>query len=79
MTDYSKLHTFFSNNCVSVIPTIDVPLTNEIAEGSLGRLDSMRKPQFNLTGPLSNLSIKNRAMLQSELKKVWEKILSFVK
>ena len=73
-----KLKQFFLKHHTTAKPVLNVPLTNEIAERSLGRLDFMQHPRGMFTGTFKELSTENKTTLRQKLEQFEKKFLSFV-
>ena len=77
--DDEMLKQFFNKNDVASIPPLDVPLTNEIAERSLGRLTQMNMPRI-LKRDVSRQELLNpqKAQILNNARRFERQFLSFV-
>jgi len=75
----NKLKSFFMKHHVNESPTLDVPITNEIAERSLGRVEEMKQPKkiFGVSSYL-HLSATEKRNLKEKANGFEKKFLSFV-
>jgi len=72
-----KLKSFFLKNNTVTSPTLDVPITNEIAERSLGKLDLMNKPRSVFSTSFVKLSTTEKEKFQNKVEQFEKKFLSF--